>query len=113
MERDVVIEVSQLGKQYRLGEIGSGSLTGDFKNLIKRISGRTETQVIGENDRTQKAVKGDIVWAVKDINFSVKQGEMLSIGLTRRGVSATQPTRIGRRLRVSDGMTGCPDDGMR
>lgn len=79
MERDVVIEVSQLGKQYRLGEIGSGSLTGDFKNLIKRISGRTETQVIGENDRTQKAVKGDIVWAVKDINFSVKQGEVVGI----------------------------------
>ena len=74
---DVVIKVENLGKQYRLGEIGSGTLAGDFKNWVKKISGKKDTFEIGENDRTQQAKKGDVVWAVKDVNFEVKQGEVI------------------------------------
>jgi lipopolysaccharide transport system ATP-binding protein len=77
--REVVIKVENLGKQYRLGEIGSGTLAGDFKNWVKKISGKKDAFEIGENDRTQQAKKGDIVWAVKDVNFEVKQGEVIGI----------------------------------
>ncbi len=76
---DVVIKVENLGKQYCLGEIGSGTLAGDFKNWVKKISGKKDTFEIGENDRTQQAKKGDVVWAVKDVNFEVKQGEVIGI----------------------------------
>ncbi len=76
---EVVIKVENLGKQYSLGEIGSGTLAGDLKHWAKKITGKKEVFEIGENDRTQAAKKGDIVWAVKDINFEVNQGEVLGI----------------------------------
>lgn len=76
----VVIKVENLGKQYRLGEIGSGTFAGEIKQFVRKISGKqNDDSVINENDRTQTAKKDDIVWAVRDINFEVRQGEVLGV----------------------------------
>lgn len=80
MSDNVVIKVENLGKQYRLGEIGTGTFAGEIKQFIRKIRGKQEDDgLITENDRTQKARKGDIVWAARDINFEVKQGEVLGV----------------------------------
>ncbi len=79
MMNEVVIKVENLGKQYRLGEIGTGTFAGEIKQFIQKIRGKQEEFQITENDRTQGARKGDIVWAAKDISFEVKKGEVLGV----------------------------------
>ena len=76
----VVIKVENLGKQYRLGQVGTGTITHDFNRWWHRIRGNEDPYLkIGEtNDRTQKG-DSDLVWAIKDINFDVKQSEVLGI----------------------------------
>jgi lipopolysaccharide transport system ATP-binding protein len=75
-----VIKVEGLSKQYRLGNVGTGSLFHDVNRTWYRIRGLEDPYLkIGdENDRTVKGTT-DYVWALKDINFEVKHGEVLGI----------------------------------
>jgi lipopolysaccharide transport system ATP-binding protein len=77
---DTVIKVEGLGKLYKLGEYGTGSISHDLNRWFARVRGREDPfATIGEvNDRTSKGAS-DYVWALKDINFKVSQGEMLGI----------------------------------
>ncbi len=75
-----VIEISNLGKQYRLGQVGTTTLSDDLKRWWYSVRGKDDPfLIIGEtNDRTKKG-SSDYVWALKDINFSVNQGEVIGI----------------------------------
>jgi lipopolysaccharide transport system ATP-binding protein len=77
---NVAIKVENLGKLYRLGEIGTGTLSHDLNRTWARLRGKEDPySKIGEaNDRTQKG-SSDFVWSLKDVNFEVKQGEVLGI----------------------------------
>lgn len=76
-----VIEVLNLSKIYRLGEIGTGTISRDLERWYKmKIKGQEDPFLkIGEtNEKSTKGVS-DIVYSLKDINFEVKQGEALGI----------------------------------
>jgi lipopolysaccharide transport system ATP-binding protein len=75
-----VIKVEDLSKLYRLGTIGTGTLSHDINRWWSKVRGKEDPyQKIGTvNDRTSKA-DSDYVWSIKDINFEVKQGEVLGI----------------------------------
>ena len=77
---DIVINVEDIGKLYKLGEIGTGTISHDLNRWLARIRGKEDPFAkIGEtNDRTLKG-SSDWVWALKDINFKVRQGEVLGI----------------------------------
>lgn len=77
---DVVLHIENLSKQYRLGEIGTGTLSHDLKRWWAQMRGKEDpfTMVGQVNDRTKKA-ESDFVWALKDIDFKVKKGEVLGI----------------------------------
>ena len=51
---DVVIKVENLSKQYRLGNIGTGSLKDDMKRWRYRMMGKEDPFLLvgEENDRT-------------------------------------------------------------
>lgn len=76
----VVIKVENLYKQYRLGEVSTGSMKDDIKRWRYKMMGWEDPfLIIGEeNDQTAKA-NSKYVWALKDINFEVQQGEILGI----------------------------------
>ena len=77
---DIAIRFENISKQYRLGEIGTGTLSHDLNRWWHTVRGKEDPYLkIGEaNDRTLKG-KSDYVWALRDINFEVMKGDVLGI----------------------------------
>lgn len=77
---NIAIEFENISKQYALGNIGTGTLSRDLNRWWARMRGKEDPYLrIGEvNDRSKKA-GSDFVWALKDINFKVEEGEVLGI----------------------------------
>jgi lipopolysaccharide transport system ATP-binding protein len=75
-----ILKVENLSKQYRLGKIGTGTLSHDLNRWWHSIRGKEDPYLkIGEaNDRSNKATS-DYVWALQDINFEVQKGDVLGI----------------------------------
>jgi len=77
---DTIIKVENISKQYRLGQVGRKSIKQDVNRWWHQVRGKEDPYLkIGqENDRTKKGTS-DYVWALQDINFDVKQGEVLGV----------------------------------
>ena len=79
--KQIAIEFDNVGKQYRLGRVGTGTLSHDLNRwwTVNVLRKEDPYLKIGEsNDRTKKG-HSDYVWALKDISFKVEQGDVVGI----------------------------------
>ena len=75
------IEFNHVGKQYRLGLVSTGTISHDLNRWWQTAVLRKEDPYLkigSVNDRTQKA-DSDYVWALRDIDFKVEQGDVVGI----------------------------------
>lgn len=75
------IEFNHVGKQYRLGLVSTGTFSHDFSRWwAMNILGREDPYLqIGDTNVRSSKGNSDFVWALKDINFSVEQGDVVGI----------------------------------
>ncbi|MDW5290755.1 ABC transporter ATP-binding protein [Formosa sp. PL04] len=75
-----ILKAENISKQYRLGLIGTGTISHDLNRWWHRVRGKDDPYLkIGEvNDRSSTG-KSEYAWALRDINFEVQQGEVLGI----------------------------------
>lgn len=76
----IILKAENISKQYRLGNVGTGTLGHDLNRWWHTVRGKEDPylKIGGLNDRSVKATE-DYVWAIQDINFEVKPGELLGI----------------------------------
>ena len=103
MQQENAIVIKGLKKQYRLGQIGGGTLTGDLQSWWARIRHKEDpNSKIGTDQR----LLGQRFWALNGIDLTVKKGEALGI---IGGNGAGKSTMLKILSRITAPTEGCVD----
>ena len=76
---DTVIEVKNLSKQYQLGKISTRMLSRDISSALARLTNKVDPNSPLFNNNIKTDIKEGRIWALKDINLDIKQGEILGV----------------------------------
>jgi lipopolysaccharide transport system ATP-binding protein len=91
-----VIRVENVSKAYRLGQIGSGTLSDDIKVWWAKARGKPNPLLkIGQEDHGNR--DDEYLWALKDVSFNVEQGTVLGI-IGRNGAGKSTVLKILSRV---------------
>ena len=93
---DTVISIENVSKAYRLGQFSSKTLSDDLKVWWAKARGKPNPLLkIGQEN--QGNLEGEILWALRDINFTVEQGNVLGI-IGKNGAGKSTMLKILSRV---------------
>ncbi|MEL6544383.1 MAG: ATP-binding cassette domain-containing protein, partial [Myxococcota bacterium] len=80
MSEREVIRIEGVSKRYRLGDINTKTLVEDVSRLTARLRGRPDPLAkVGDENRREDAGGAQHVWALRDVNLSVTEGEVVAV----------------------------------
>jgi lipopolysaccharide transport system ATP-binding protein len=98
MPNNLAVKAEHVSKVYRLGEIGTGTLSQDFERWLARVRGKEDPFLkIGEsNDRTTRG-SSSVVYSLNDVNFEVEQGTAVGL-IGKNGAGKSTLLKIMSRV---------------
>ena len=100
---NIVIQAENISKMYQLGSIGSGSLRRDMQYWWERkiLKKENPNQYINGSNKIDNA---DRIWALKNVNFELKQGEALGIIGSNGAGKSTLLKVLSRIIKPTEGI---------